>query len=159
MTYTSDKSNFVATRETMPYRYLEHIATADAAFEVWGATPEELFRTAADATLNVMVADLETVRRERVVSIELENVAMDLLLFDFLNELVFYKDARRLLLRVDSLTITLRSEGFALHAIAVGEEIDFSRHDLSADVKAVTMHRFKVEETAEGWQASVVLDI
>lgn len=143
----------------MPYHYLEHIATADAAFEAWGATPEELFRAAADATLNVMVADLATVRREREVSINIENPALDLLLFDFLNELVFYKDARRLLLRVDPLTIVPRGDGIALHALAWGEEIDFSRHDLSADVKAVTMHRFKVEETAEGWRASVVLDI
>ena len=143
----------------MPYQYLEHIATADAAFEAWGTTPEELFTAAADATLNVMLADLETVRKEREVTIDIENVEMDLLLFDFLNELVFYKDARRLLLRVDSLTIAPRPDGFALHAIASGEEIDFSRHDLSADVKAVTMHRFKVEETAEGWRASVVLDI
>lgn len=143
----------------MPYQYLEHIATADAAFEAWGTTSEELFTAAADATLNVMLADLETVRKEREVTIDIENVEMDLLLFDFLNELVFYKDARRLLLRVDSLTIAPRPDCFALHAIASGEEIDFSRHDLSADVKAVTMHRFKVEETAEGWQASVVLDI
>ena len=143
----------------MPYHYLEHVATADAAFEAWGATPEELFTAAADATLNVMLADLETVRKEREVTIDIKNVEMDLLLFDFLNELVFYKDARRLLLRVDSLTIAPCPDGFALHAIASGDEIDFSRHDLSADVKAVTLHRFKVEETAEGWRASVVLDI
>ncbi len=133
--------------------------TADAAFEAWGATPEELFTAAADATLNVMLADLDTVRKEREVTIDLANVEMDLLLFDFLNELVFYKDARRLLLRPEYLTIVPGPAGIALHAVTRGEEIDFSRHDLSADVKAVTLHRFKVEETAEGWRASVVLDI
>lgn len=143
----------------MPYRYLEDIATSDAAFEAWGATPEELFTAAADATLNVMVADLASVRMEREVAFDLEHSELDLLLFDFLNELIFYKDARRQLLRVESLSIKFDPARVTLHAVTRGEEIDFSRHDLSADVKAVTMHRFKVERTVEGWRASVVLDI
>ena len=44
-------------------------------------------------------------------------------------------------------------------AEAYGEVIDRERHELLVDVKAVTMHHFKVEETAEGWTATVVLDI
>ena len=37
----------------MPYRYLENIAIADAAFEAWGETMEEMFMAAADAAVNV----------------------------------------------------------------------------------------------------------
>ena len=43
------------------YRYLEEIVTADVAFEAWGMTLEELFRVSADAVLNVMIEDIETV--------------------------------------------------------------------------------------------------
>ncbi len=39
----------------MPYKFLEDIATADAAFEALGSTPEELFTEAALATFEVMV--------------------------------------------------------------------------------------------------------
>jgi len=39
----------------MPYRYLEDIALADAAFEVWADSLEELMIEAADAAVNVMV--------------------------------------------------------------------------------------------------------
>lgn len=141
----------------MPYRYLEEIATADAAFEAWGRTPEEMFIAAADAMLNVMLDDLDTVRMEREVNFNLENSALDLLLFDFLNELVFQKDSRRLLLRAEK--ISFGSSLLSLRAVARGEEIDYGRHNLSADVKAVTMYRFKVEQTPEGWRAMVVLDI
>ncbi|SNB47740.1 archease [Geobacter sp. DSM 9736] len=141
----------------MPYRYLEEIATADAAFEAWGSTPEEMFIAAADAMLNVMLDDLDTVRLEREVNFNLENSALDLLLFDFLNELVFQKDSRRLLLRAEK--ISFGSSLLSLRAVARGEEIDYGRHNLSADVKAVTMYRFKVEQTPEGWRAMVVLDI
>ena len=45
----------------MPYRYLEDIATADVAFEARGKDLAELFMAAAEATMNVMVADLDSI--------------------------------------------------------------------------------------------------
>ena len=90
---------------TSPYRYLEGIATADVAFEAWGATKEETFLAAADATLNTMVEEIGTVapREHREISIVAD--ALDLLLFELLQELVYHKDAGRLLLRVRDLRI------------------------------------------------------
>ncbi len=143
----------------MPYRFLEDIAIADVAFEAWGETREEMFTAAADALMNVMVAELETIRPVEVVEISLENRALDMLLFDFLNEMIFYKDARLLLLRVAALSIIPSENHFTLKAVARGERLDPARHPLIVDVKAVTLHRFLVEETKEGWRSVVVLDI
>ena len=144
---------------TPPYRYLEEIATADVAFEAWGATPEETFLAAADATLNTMVEEIGTVapREGRVFSLAAES--LDLLLFELLQELVYHKDAERLLLRVRDLRIEETGSGYRLHANAVGETIDRGRHPLLADVKAVTLHRLSVEKTPSGWRAVVVLDV
>jgi SHS2 domain-containing protein len=144
---------------TPPYRYLEEIATADVAFEAWGATPEETFLAAADATLNTMVEEIGTVapREHREISIAAD--ALDLLLFDLLQELVYHKDAGRLLLRVRDLRIEESGSGYRLQADAVGETIDPARHTLLADVKAVTLHRLSVEKTPSGWRAVVVLDV
>jgi SHS2 domain-containing protein len=143
----------------MPYRYLEDIATADVAFAAWGTTREELFAACADALTNVMVADLASIRRNEEIEVHLENGELDLLLFAFLNELVFYKDARQILLRVASLAITDAPGEFLLDARLAGERIDPDRHSLIVDVKAVTLHRFRVAETTQGWKAEVVLDI
>ena len=143
----------------MPYRYLDDIAVADVAFEAWGATMEEMFAASADALMNVMVEELATIEDHQSLEISVEHAEADLLLFNFLNELIFYKDARRLLLRVSALTISRRSGLFALHAVLSGEEIDPARHQLNVDVKAVTLHRFRVEETGTGWKATVILDI
>jgi SHS2 domain-containing protein len=143
----------------MPYRYLEEIATADVAFAAWGETREELFAACADALVNVMVADLAAIHHNEEVGVRLEHAELDLLLFAFLNELVFYKDARQLLLRVASLAITGTPGEFVLDARLAGERIDPDRHSLIVDVKAVTLHRFRVAETAQGWEAEVVLDI
>jgi SHS2 domain-containing protein len=143
----------------MPYRYLDDIAIADVAFEAWGKTREELFMAAGDALMNVMVTDLATIRAIDEVVFRLENEALDMLLFNFLNELIFYKDARQLLLRATAVTISGAGSHFTLDAKAGGERLDAERHQLIVDVKAVTLHRFRVEETAEGWRTEVVLDI
>ena len=143
----------------MPYRYLEDIAIADVAFEARGATLEEMFTAAADALVNVMVEDLSAIRREEELVIQLEESDLEFLLFNFLNELVFYKDARRLLLRVSTLAINRQGNIFSLQASLSGEKADRIEKYLNADVKAVTLHRFLVEQTGEGWKATVVLDI
>src|SRR3972149_8484686 len=80
----------------MSYRYLEDIATADAAFEVVGRTLEELFRDAAIATFEVM-ADTKSVAPEITREIELKNEAVDNLFFEWLSELVYLKDADALI--------------------------------------------------------------
>ena len=143
----------------MPYSFLDEIAIADTAFEAWGKTREEMFAAAADALANVMVADLETIRPVEEVDISLENETLDMLLFDLLGELIYYKDSRLLLLRIGSLVITTFKGIYTLRAIARGERLDPARHPLSVDVKAVTLHLFSVEETKEGWRSVVVLDI
>lgn len=144
---------------TSPYRYLDDIATADVAFEAWGATLEETFLAATDATLNTMVEEIGTVapREHREISVAAD--ALDLLLFELLQEIVYHKDAGRLLLRVRDLRIEETGDGYRLRAEGWGETIDAGRHSLLADVKAVTLHRLVVERTPDGWRAVVVLDV
>ncbi|MGD0233193.1 MAG: archease [Syntrophorhabdales bacterium] len=143
----------------MPYQYRDDIATADVAFEAWGTSVEEVFISAADATMNVMVEDLGTIGRSLELPIELEHDQLDLLLFSFLNELIFLKDARQLLLRVESLSIKSANSKFILKGVVYGEGIDAQKHPLRVDVKAVTLHRFSLQQTDAGWEAFVILDI
>ena len=148
-----------AARPDTPYRYVEDIATADVAFEAWGATPEEAFAAAADATMNVMVDELGAISPRESRRISVTSDALDMLLFELLQELVYYKDAEELLLRLHSVSIEERDGLFRLSAEARGEKIDRERHPLNVDVKAVTLHRFAVERTPTGWRAAVILDI
>jgi SHS2 domain-containing protein len=143
----------------MPYQYREDIATADVAFEATGKTPEEMFTAASDALMRVMVDNLEAIGSARTLTIPLSADSLDLLLFRLLNELVYYKDAEQLLLRIAEARIESVEGRFQLEADAYGEEIDPEKHHLIVDVKAVTLHLFTVEETPEGWRAFVILDI
>ncbi len=141
----------------MPYRFLDH--TADVAFEASGRSLEELFGAAGDALLNTMVDDPEAVRAETSRGLRLENPAVDLLLFDFLQELIYFKDAEGLLLRPRSLKAEAGEAGYRLDGELVGEILDPERHRQQVDVKAVTLHRFEVRKTPQGWRCHVILDV
>jgi protein archease len=143
----------------MPYKFLEEIGTADIAFEATGRDLAQLFRDAADATMNVMVDNLDAIERRETRHIELSNDEIDMLLFDFLQELIYFKDAERLLLRVRDVRIEERDKRYFLKAEAAGERLDPARHHQRADVKAVTLHGFCVEKEDGGWKARVLLDI
>ena len=77
----------------MGYHFLEDIAIADIAFEAWGKDLEELFIAAGDATVNTMVDNLEAIEATETRSFELEDDALDMLLFNFLQEFIYYKDS------------------------------------------------------------------
>jgi SHS2 domain-containing protein len=143
----------------MPYHYLEEIGTADIAFEATGCDLAELFRAAADATTKVMIDNIEAIQPRQTRQIELSNDKLDMLLFDLLQELIFLKDAERLLLRIREVQIDERDEIYVVKATAEGEPVDAERHHQRADVKAVTLHDFSVERTEGGWKARVLLDI
>jgi len=143
----------------MPYHYLEDIGTADIAFEATGRDLAELFNAAADATMNVMIDNLEAIEPRQARHIELSSDEIDMLVFDFLQELIYFKDAERLLLRVHGARIEQRDGNYLLKAETVGEVLDAARHHQRADVKAVTLHGFSVEKEDDGWKARVLLDI
>lgn len=143
----------------MPYEFLEDVAIADIAFRAWGKDLEETFGAAAEATMNVMVENLDAIEPVEERAIEVVQEAADLLLFDFLQELIYYKDSERLLLRVKNIRIDKEDLGYRLRARARGEVIDPERHQLRVDVKAVTLHQFRLEQTLDGWETQVILDI
>jgi SHS2 domain-containing protein len=144
---------------SMPFHYLEDIGTADIAFEATGRDLPELFTSAADATMNVMIENLDTIEPRKTRRIALQNDEIDMLLFDFLQELIYLKDAERLLLRIRDVQIEEKEGAYSLEATTAGEPVDAGRHQQRADVKAVTLHDFRVEKTEGEWKAAAILDI
>ena len=143
----------------MPYEFVDELTVADIAFRAWGRDWEETFVAAADAVMNTMIEDLDAIQPQDTRLLNVEHEALDLLLFNFLQELVYYKDAEQLLLRIQQLRIADDRQPYTLRATAAGERIDPDRHRMRVDVKAVTLHRFSLTQTDQGWEAMVILDI
>jgi SHS2 domain-containing protein len=143
----------------MPYHYLEEIGTADIAFEATGRDLPALFVAAGDATMNVMIDNLDAIESRETRQIELSNDNIEMLLFDFLQELIYFKDAKCLLLRIREVKIDQKDDRYFLKSKVAGEQLDDTRHQQRADVKAVTLHGFSTEKDNGGWKAKVLLDI
>jgi len=133
-------------------------ATSDLSFVAYGDTLEALFCAAAEALLSASLANPVDVASRECERLQLREPDLELLLLSFLNELVFLRDARGLLLHAGPLRIEHDGEA-RLEGELWGERIDRARHRLEADVKAVTAHRLAVERDGAGWRASVTLDV
>lgn len=138
-------------------KFHEDIALADTAFTVKGKSPKELFENAAVALFSSM-ADISKIKPEEKRKFSMKNAKFDLLLFDFLSELLYYKDSENLLFSKFNVKVT-NSNGYQLEATIEGEKADPDKHKITIDIKAITMHMFKVEKTQEGYAARVVIDI
>ena len=135
--------------------FLEGIATADAAFEAYGTTIDELFQNAALAltTIQIELTSLKTTLKKEIT---LKENNEEKLLFAFLEELIFLKDTELFLPKKCTVLI---NKNFALRAVCKGETIDYERHTLGVDAKAVTYHQFEVKKEKKQWKCRVVIDI
>lgn len=139
------------------YRFLDAVAIADCALEVEGADLDDLFATAAQALAEVMV-DPVTVAATVERTVTLTAPSLDLLLYDWLAELIFLKDQEEMIFPRSKVRVTTNSP-CRLEATLVGGLIDRGRTALRADAKAVTFHQFTLERRSPDWYARVVIDI
>ena len=139
------------------YKFLENIAIADIAFESYGKDLNELFENSALAVF-VSSAEIKTIKPKVKRAIKLNNDRIDNLLYDFLSEIIFLKDKDSLIFSKSKVDIK-ENKKYNLKATLYGEEIDLKKHTLLNDVKAVTLHLFKIEKVKNYWKATIVLDI
>ncbi len=143
----------------MSFSYRDDMASADIAFQAQGKTIEELFSSAWQALIEVMVNDSKKIKKSITRTLDLEQTSLPMLLLIFLQEALFYKDAQQLFLIVEDIAVSHEAGSYSLKATLKGEPIIKHKHRLGIDVKAVTLHKFNLERTDHGWEATVVLDI
>lgn len=129
--------------------------TADLGLRIRAGDLNELFAEAGRALFSIIVSNPEDIQSRETACVELENEDRELLLFDWLNELLYLFESRRLVCRA----FDVRIAGDRLTAMLGGETLDESRHRLEHEVKAITYHDLKVEQQPDGWLAEVIVDI
>jgi len=139
------------------YEFLEDVALADCAVAIEGRSLDDLFETAAAAIARLMV-DPATLAITVERSIALEASELDMLLYDWLSEMIFLKDRDSQVFPHARVRVT--GDGpYRLAADVRGGTIDPGSTALGADPKAVTLHEFALEPVDGGWRARVVIDI
>lgn len=142
------------------YRFLDDIVLADLAFEATGDSVSELFATAALAVIDAM-ADPLSVGTNWTQNVRLSEIEIEDLFFEWLNVIVFIKDAEGVVFHDARVTVRqdLEKNLWHLDATLIGDRVDGTRQDLRTDVKAVTKHLYEVRQQAGGWYAHVILDV
>ena len=140
------------------FRFLDDVALADLAFEAEGDSAEALVQAATDALMHAM-ADPGTVGASWVRRFERRDADLAALLFDWLSDVVYWKDAAGVVFSRVELMLTREAEQWTLTATLFGEPVDHTKQQLRDDVKGVTKHMYQVTEREGRWYARVVLDV
>lgn len=145
------------------YRLFSH--TADAGIEAWGRDPATAFAGAAQALFTLMCPP-ETVEGRREWPVEAWAPAPDLLLVEYLEEIIFLHEVEGAVFRearIDPLghdpVGSGDREAWHLRGVLVGEPVDKGRHAIHGHVKAVTRHDLLVTERPSGWYVRVIVDL
>ena len=123
------------------FEYFE--ATADIGLKAYGNDMEEAFENAGMAIFNI-ISDTSGITPERKIEFEVTSEDDVSLLYDFLEELLFYHETEFMLFSQFDVKI---DENFHLKAKIMGEEIDWERHERKTEIKAITFHKMAVKKT------------
>ena len=135
------------------HELFEH--TADLGLRAQAADLNTLFAEAARCLFSAIVEDPQSVRPLLEQSVSISGDDHELLLFDFLRELLYRFDADHMLFC--DFVVTVHPDG--LSATVRGEPREPTQHFLSHEVKAITYHGLIVQPTDDGWLAEVIVDI
>ena len=140
------------------YVFLEDIALADIAYEAYGKDWNELFENSALAIFELS-ANIETINPKEKIEVNIENEKIDILLYDFLSEILFLKDSKYVVFKSVKVSIEEKNKIFYRHAVFEAESINSETQELENDIKAITMHMFEVKKEGKVYRARVVVDI
>jgi SHS2 domain-containing protein len=140
----------------MGYRFIDH--TADVAADLTGRTLGDLFFSAAQA-LTDTITELSAVQPAVTQSVTLDSDALDDLLVDWLNELLYRFEVQNMLVSDASVTVEERAGRWHLAATIAGDSFDPARHPSRVLVKSATYHGLHITRAQETWNARIVFDI
>jgi len=140
------------------FHFRDDIAIADLAFEAEGDSVEELFRGATQALLETLADPAMVVatweRRIEKIGEDPSN-----LLFEWLSDIVYWKDAAGVVFHDAHLSVVHETEFWKLVANLRGAPVDPASQALRNDVKGVTKHLYEVKQEGARWYARVVVDV
>jgi SHS2 domain-containing protein len=137
------------------HEFFDH--TGDIGVRIRAADQAGLFEAAAMAMTDVMTS--ATVEPRQTDEIALRASALDLLLVDWLSELLYRFETRAFLVARAHVDLAVVDQAHQLRARIEGEPFESGRHTIKVLVKAVTYHALDITQDADGWTATVIFDI
>ncbi|UCH39779.1 MAG: archease [Gammaproteobacteria bacterium] len=138
---------------TARWEHLDH--GADIGVRGYGDSLEDAFVQAALAMSSV-VTDLDKIAPGESIAVECCAPELDLLLLDWLNEIVYQMATRNMLFGA----FDVRIDDQHLFAQLHGEVVDREKHRPAVEIKGATFTELKVYRAENGeWVAQCVIDV
>ena len=134
------------------YEYFD--VTADIGFKSYGETLNEAFENAGLAIFNI-ISDTSDIEPLREISFKISSEDEISLLYDYLEELLFYHEIEFMLFSEFHVEIY---DDLTLKATIRGEEINWDKHERKTEIKAITFHKMDVKKT-DRWQLQAIVDL
>jgi SHS2 domain-containing protein len=135
------------------FEIIDH--TADIGIIAYGADVEELFSNAALALFS-LITEPESIEEKSHLNLKVSSEDRDSLLVEWLNELIYFFDAKHILFNRFDIESLTHNE---LKATCHGEGFDPLKHKIKRGVKAATYHMLKLDKNSDGYKAQIILDI
>ncbi|MBR4448325.1 archease [Methanobrevibacter sp.] len=123
------------------YEYFE--ATADVGLKAYGKNLNDAFENAGVAIFNI-ISDTSNIDALKEIEFEITSEDEVSLLYDYLEELLFYHEVEFMLFSEFHVEI---DGNLHLKAKIKGEEIDWNKHERKTEIKAITFHKMDVKKT------------
>jgi SHS2 domain-containing protein len=128
---------------------------ADIGVRGFGSTKEAAFEQAAVA-LTAVITDPEKVNSVQEITVACEAPDDEMLLTDWLNQIIFEMATRKLLFG----RFAVQVQNHQLRGSAWGEPVDIAKHDPAVEIKGATYTELRVFEDENGmWYAQCVVDV
>lgn len=141
------------------FEIVDGITSADIAVRIFGNSMEEILKNAAKAMLAILLENPEKFSPTKKEYIFVGAESEEMLLYYFLDELIFLKDARKALVQLEECTIQNKNEFLEAKGTLAIDVIDLTRHRFNVDIKAVTLHGLSCRKEKDGYKAEVVFDV
>jgi SHS2 domain-containing protein len=138
------------------FKFLDH--PADIAVELKAESIEKLFEIAAEAWKSSV---LETISTESPfeLHINIESLTMEELLVEFLSELNFILFSRKLVFSKIKNLLIIPDSTLRLQSVIYFEDFNPLKHQIKAEIKAITFHQMSIEKTDAGFFTRMIFDI
>ena len=117
--------------------------TADIGFKAYGKNLNEAFENAGLAIFNI-ISDTSNIDSTTEITFEITSEDEVSLLYDYLEELLFYHETEFMLFSKFHVEI---DDNLNLKAKIFGEGIDWNKHERKTEIKAITFHKMDVKKT------------
>ncbi len=131
------------------FRPLDH--PSDVGIYAFGRTKKKIFENAAFGMFSLM-ADLDRVENKLSFKVAVKGDDFDSLLVNWLNELIFMEDSKKILLKAFKIE---KISAIRLEAKVQGEKIDLKQHSIYRPIKAATYNQLQIRSD----RAKIIFDV